>query len=75
MLIHNSNPLLMKLEIFQKTKIVCGFMPWSWGWELHPMQIEISPSKLLFFYIWQLTNIRMVNVYLTNQKENSTKQL
>jgi hypothetical protein len=24
-------------------------MLWSWGWELHPMHVEISPSKLPFF--------------------------
>jgi hypothetical protein len=26
-----------------------GFMPKSWGWELHPYSVEISPSKLHFF--------------------------
>jgi len=28
-----------------KTQIVWGFMLWSWGWELNPLHVEISPSK------------------------------
>jgi hypothetical protein len=23
----------------------------SWGWELHPMQVELSPAKLPFFKV------------------------